>query len=691
MYSDLINDETVQGHFLVVLKPRRKVTGFTVFSGSVYEIPFDYTNFVSSVTQDGVALTQAFSTSLSAGQYYYNDSLKKLYVRMTDSSNPSTKFVVATFEIYLGTYDAHWYRVPDDDSTQVVYFEPLIVNAPTIKDDISDTLFGIMPTQSSTLVLSNAEHTIEKWIYDSSLNQSDCDVYHVLGSIERIDLDNVKLILKAIGSNIQYTQKNVSISLLNRTDELKPEWRNVGKSFYALSDYPLLNPSFTNKPVRYVYGRVEGFVPVNVSFVSNQPTTSQNRDWAVIGEQTGLAEITRTVSASPASTTTRTYLGSTQGLAVGDTVKITGSITAYVLITNVVRTGSQYIEHAALGVAAVSGDVVHRGFVSSIVITQRGVRYQAMYLRDYTINLSMTGGISGFSFSTSLESNLSMPATLQGYDTVFCTVYGRVNDLTLGGPSFGANDAETGNLAHPVLVLYDMMKSKLGLGESRLNLTSFSSAYTSTEAVSFAIPETAQGGFQQFKNLILPLLQTFLGRLQIDSDLKWKLTEISPISGAPDNTVEPEEILQGAFDYRFQTKDICSEIQVTYAKNEFDKSEKTENSTSDTASFLHLVKTSKAFRSLHIREADAQVLADRIRFYLGERIGELSLTLKSRFFATELSDVIRVQRVKLPGFLFDADLVRERDFKVVQVEKGLKTVKLSLDDQKGIEDNEGSW
>lgn len=691
MYSDLINNETIQGHFLVVLKPKRKVTGFTLLSGSVYQVDFDYTNYVPSVTQNGTELTLGSSTTLSAGQYYYDDALKKLYVRMSDSSNPSSQFVVATFELYLGTYDAHWYRVPTNAATQVVYFEPLIVSAPSVKDDISNVLFGIMPTQSSSLSLSNAEHTIEKWIYDSSLNQAECELYHVLGDIERIEIENVKLILSAIASDSIYTQKGVTISLLNRVDELKPEWRNANKSFYAVSDFPNINPSFRGKPIRYLYGRVEGFIPVNVQFQNTNPTTSDNRNWAVMGEQTGLAEITKTVSVSPVSTTTRTYLSNTQGLAVGDTVSITGSITDYALTTAVNRTGSQYIEHAALSVAASSSDVIHRGFVSSIVITQRGVRYQALYGRDYTVNLAMAGGVSGFSFTTTLEANLSMPATFQGYDTVFCTVYGRVNDLTIAGPTFGANDAETGNLAHPVLILYDMLKSKLGLGESHLNLTSFTDAYTSTEAMGLSIPESATGGFQQFKNILLPVLQTFLGQIQIDDDQKWKLTTLSPIIGSPDNTVEPEEILNGAFSYRFQTKELLSEVNVTYATNEFDKSFKTENSISDSARYLHGVSASKTFKSLHIRESDAQVLANRIRYYLGERIGELSLTLKSRFFASQLSDVLRVQRVKLPGFDFDSEIIRERDFRIVQVEKGLKSIKLILDDQKGIQDNSGVW
>ncbi len=691
MYSELLQDEITQGHFLVVLKPRRKVTGFTLLSGSVYELYFDYTNYVTSVTEDGVELSHGSSSALSAGQYYYDDSLKKLYVRMSDSSNPSTKFVVATFELYLATHDAHWHRTPNDDSTTVVYFDALISSSPSIKDDNSDSLFGVIPIQSSTLRLSNAEHLIEKWIYDSSLNKAECDIYHVLGDIQRIELENVKLVLNALARNGKYDQKGVSINLLNRVDELTSEWRNEDDSFYDTVNFPALNPNFIGKPIRYVYGRVEGFVPVNVDYQPDLPTTGDNRDWAVIGEQTGLAEITKTVSASPSSTTTRTYLNNTQGLNINDTFKLTGSITDYAKITDVNRTGSQYVDHTTIASPAASGDVLHRGFVSAIQIVQQGQIFEALYLRDYTINLAMNGGVSGFVFTSTLESNLSMPETLKPSDQVSAIVYGRVNDLTLDGNSFGSNDSELGNLSHPVLVLYDMLKTRLGLGEGRLNLDSFSDAFTGTAAIGFSIPDKATGGFQRFKNLILPVLLSFLGRIQLDDDLLWKLTTLQPITGDPDNTVEPEEILATGFEYDFNADDLYSEITVNYAFQEFLDTLQSVVSSSTTALYLHKNKSGKSFDSLLVRSADSQVLADRIRFYLGDRAGKLSLNLKSRFFGTELSHKIRVRRAKMPGFEFDEDTIRERDFTVVQVEKGLKRIRLGLDDQKGIEDNEGSW
>jgi len=147
-YQDLLEEEGIEANYMSVIVPRRQVTGFTLFSGSVYSKSFDYGQVVS-LEQNGVALTEALSTSLSAGQFYYDVNTSVLYVRMTDSSNPSTKFVVAYYEIYVATSDAHWYRNPLDDTTRVVYFDALIQNPVAFKSTISDSLFGYLPLQTT--------------------------------------------------------------------------------------------------------------------------------------------------------------------------------------------------------------------------------------------------------------------------------------------------------------------------------------------------------------------------------------------------------------------------------------------------------------------------------------------------------------------------------------------------------------
>ena len=41
-YLDLLEDESIDSQYLAVIKPRRRATGFTLFSGSVYRLLFEY-------------------------------------------------------------------------------------------------------------------------------------------------------------------------------------------------------------------------------------------------------------------------------------------------------------------------------------------------------------------------------------------------------------------------------------------------------------------------------------------------------------------------------------------------------------------------------------------------------------------------------------------------------------------------
>lgn len=631
-------------------------------------------------------MTPVETTTPDAGEYYYDEDNETLYVRLFESGDPNVTQTIVTYELYTATFDAHWYRDPLDSSSREVYYEPIIKQSPQIKSVVGDLLFGYLPIQTTDLVLINAEHELEDHIFESSFSKCEVLLYHWLGDLSD---ENIKLVMNGVGSDISYDSSTVKISIRDRIDKFENEWRNETTSFFSEDDFPSIDPNFVGKAIRYVFGRVEGFVPVNIDFNDESPTTSDNRNFVVMNEQNGLSEITRTVPASPSSTTTRTYLNFTQGINVGDSVKIDGGTDYYVKVTNVVDSPTPYIEHEAIGAPANTGDIVRRGFVSLVTIIQQGVKYEALYGRDYTIDLSQAGGCSGFVFSSSLESNLSMPQTLSPTDDIFCTVYGRTNNVTLSGGAFGTDDEFTANLTSPAVILYHILKSKLGFGEAGINLTSFTDLLTDTgdEAVGFAIPETSNGRFPKYKEVILKLLQTMLVRLFLDDDIKWTAVQIAPL-GVADADIDQEEILDNSLSYNFSYKDILSDIIVEYGfaeKSATTTNEKTRQvtKTSDTALYLHDVSKSKTFDSLHFRQADADNLATKISFFYGEREGRLSLSVKNAFFNTLLGDTMSVTRDNLPGSDFK--------FTVEESQKSLRRVNLVLNDQKGIEDNSESW
>lgn len=689
-YLALLEEEGINAQYMVVMRPARRVVSFTLSSGSIYFNDFDF-GYVSAIAVDGISLTLHTSSTLSAGQFYYDHEAGRIYIRKTDSTAPdASDYIVVTYEIHAATFDAHWYRNPTDNTTTEVYFDPIISSVPEIKSSVTDVLFGLLPTLSTSIGLVNAEHFLEKHVYDSSFLNKEILVYHWLDELETT---NLKLVLRGRMGDVSYSGGRGSIRVFDTTDIFNKEFRSTGDAqFFNVTDFPRVDPQFIGKPIRTVYGRVDGFVPVNVDHTRDDPTTSDNRDWIVRANGALSHAVTATVTASPASTNTRTYLDSVVGLCVGDSIWLDKTTDEYRFITVV---GANYIEHEALASgAATTGNTVKRGTVGNIEIIQNGVRYRAHYNRDWTESVHLSGALQ-FTLSSSLETSLSMPATLSSTDTVYARVYGKRNLVTLSGGAFGTNSAIYGNLTNAAVILFDILKTYQGLAESEINLTSFTTLLADvTDEIGFAIPASALDPYTKTKEVILRVMQSSLAKLYQDFDSKWKVSASGPIASTTKDITD-DEIIRGSIDYAFDYSDVYSDFVVKYAIQEQSESTFTRSSSvrveSGYAKYVHGQSRTYETTSIHVDEAGAENLAEHLSFILGDRQGTYSLSTKNRFFDNIVADEISVTTEKLPGFEYNSDTERTRDFVISQIEKSLRRVKIKLTDQKGIQDNEASW
>lgn len=701
-YQTLLDsEEAIKKNYLMILRPRRRITGTYTLSTPpfVYSTPYDLGD-IDSIEENGVTMTEVpGDTTPSAGEWSYDSTTETLYLRTFQSADPDTVQIVVTYKIYAATFDAYWYSDPLDDTTTTVYWEPVIKKSPDIQSSTSDSLFGALPVLSSSITLLNADHIFERHVSESSFYKASIKIYHWLGELT---VANLKLVYDGLMDQVTYSTDEVSIKTLDRIDELSSEYRNEtgASSFYSTSLFANVDPNFIGKPIRYVWGYVKGFLPVNVDYDNSSPTTNDNRDWSVMAEQSGISETVRTVTAG--STATQTNLSFAEGLTVGDRVhmdRVVGVDEYKEILT--VSYSPAFITHSALtGGAMAASDSVRKGFVSAVDVIQNNVSYPCFYARDYTCSTSMAGGSSGFSFTTTMEATVGLPAILSPNDTVMCTVYGRLNDLTAGGPTFGAGDLTLLSITNPVMIIYDILKHRLNLPESRINLTQFATVYTNTatEALGFAVPQDRSGSFPTYKNLILGILQSSLFRIFIDNDLKWTLEQLMPL-GAVDQTITAtDDIIDNTFEYEFDYQDIVSDVIVEYARRErsSDPANATFSVTSTTASsdfarYHHKVEKSKTFQSYHFRSADADTLAAHLSYALGDRKGTISFNTKNKFFDSLLNDNVTITREQLPGFEYVSGTDRTVNAAIVKTSKSLKRVKVELEDQRGIEENSGSW
>lgn len=680
-YNTLLQDEGIESNYLVIAKPTQRLTSWTLFSGTTYYASISY--HVAAVKVDGASLTEASSTSLSSGEFYYDFENSNLYIN--SGSNPSSSFVAADFELYWSTRAAHWYRIPTNDTQRQVFFDPVITRSPSFTEDLSDLLFGYIPSQTTTIGINNSEHELEPILQESSFNEKVIDVYHWLG--EDLDTSNIKKIITGVTQNVRYQDQTITISVLSNNYGFRNELRNPGTSFINTSDFPNADPYFVGRPVRYVYGMAENMKLINIDYEVVNPTTSNNRDWLVRDEGSKANSFSELVPASPSSTTTRTYLASVDGLQIGDYVFFNKASAEYGRVNNINRS-SNYIEHAALSVSCTSGDSVSRGTCGSVKITQDGADYYAQYNRDWTE--SVVSGCLVINFSSSLESNLGIN-TLTGLELVTARVYGKQVDTTIGGSPFGTDSDLYGGMTHPVVILYDILVNRFGLSESALNTSSFTALESSISSeIGFAIPAFQEQDFPSYKDVIAKIATSALLRLYVNNESKWEVSEIKP-QGTNDYTITDDEIYLGTIDIDIDYKDIKSDIIVSYRKSELPDRSDNERYHSDIAEYLHGISKQKTFNSYLLESSDASTLATRLGYIFGDRSATFSLTTHNRFLNIEVGEIVEIELEKLIGYTYTEGTTHTRKYTVVSIDKGKNRVALKLVDQKGIEDNSGSW
>jgi len=694
-YATLILDEKVSHKYLIKLSPFRRVTGFTLVSGSTYSVSFTLGEVVG-ISDQGSALTQAGSSTLSAGQFFFDTDLSVLYVRLAGGQNPNTRWVIANYELTMATFDAHWYRVPTDNTTRTVYWDPVVIEEPKITRTLSDTLAGYVPVQSTSLKINNAEHFLEQHLVGSSFYRATVEVWHW---IDELDTANIKKILLGFTEGVSYADETVNFKLKDQFDLFTQEYRNpVGDQEYSTATFPSVDQQYIGRPIRTVYGMVDGFVPVNIDYVSENPGTSDNRDWVCVSGQLFLDEKAPTVPASPTSTTTRTYVTSASGLNIGDTVILDSATDYYREITNVFRGTNPYIEHAAVGVALTTGDTVRRGFVGHVKIIKDGVTHTALYGRDYTCSLAFAGTTSGFSFTTSMESNLSI-GTLDATDRVLARVYGPANSLTMGGPAFGSDSAISGNMATAPQLILDMLKNQCGLTDADVNQAMFTAALSdSTDTLGISIPDASSSSQAKLKDLLVKYLRSGLLRLSIDENRKFYIQSIEPFV-SNDAEIDSTEIIENSFTWDIDYTDLASLLVVEYRRQEASYSpvstgtnnSKTASSTSDSAEYLHRAKKTTTLETQHVDDTEAQTYADRMAFNFGSHTSKVKLKARSAFFETLIGDVVQVGRLSMPGVGTDLETYQTTSIVVQATSRDIESIELTGTDQKGIQDNSGSW
>lgn len=736
-YADELERPNNSSIHLMVIKPRRLVpntwvqesigtTRHKTTAGIDFDIPG---NRIVSVIHNGIVYTENATLPLTTGsqKYYFETETKILHIAKPTGSGgttpPNANEVVFVYELYLATQDIPWYRVPNDDTTTTVFFEGALASVPVIQSSVSDVNFGFSPSFSTSVSVNNGHQFFNRHLYDSSFHAVKAEIYELLG--DRL-VNNVNLILEAVIDSYSFSDDEVQFRLTSRISDFDKEFRNsqgTNGSFMNQIDINtnFVEPGFIGTAMRWHFGIHDGVKMINLDYEDQSPTTSDNRIYTVgmnnydpLVEPTGSSGTTGSafkstlVSSSPASTLTRTYVSSADGFNVGDSIKNGSTLPiGYAFVTAVDKSGApDIIDHTSWtsSIAASFNDTIGRNDIPFIEVRKAdGTIAKAHWERDF---LTGVGGAAGQGFAhwkriildASFESNLGI-ATLTPQDTLWCRYYGARRYESMGGSPFGSNSSDTGTNSNGISILWAILNRHFGLTESQIDQTSWQDALsTITEDVSFVFPKDPNArSFPSFKELITEVSKSLLISFYLNSENKWAIKQLAPITSTS-AMITDNEIGLRSFVYDFDYRDTYTEINVNYNYRDISAegaTQSTINTTTATAGIglkdLHGIRRTFVIDSLYYYLADAQVLRDRLGYMLFDRSGKLTVKVPREFFNSEIQDDLTISRSKLPGFEYDENTNQTRDFNVIEVEKNEIDVKLVLDDQKGIQDNEADW
>lgn len=663
---------------------KARVSGYTVVENAAVIL-----SYAEQSSLDGVVSGQ--------NTWFYDEETSYLYVNEFYIDNVDNWLETdfrrrITYDIYVATDAVYWHRTPTDATKSKRYFEPWITQAPSFASDSSDFLQGTFSNSVGGLVVANEEGFFDDIVNVDCFYNARFRFYHLLGDPS---VANASLIFSGLIDQVEYKVDSIGLRLIDENIFARLVFNGA---FTRHSTEAVFFPSsseFDGKLVPKLYGFMHVVRCVNIS-LDKSVTTSGNRLWAThawADLSSSENNVTTTVLASPSSTATRTYITDATGIQVGDLVRIdTSPDSMYVIVTLVNKTGTNYIEHLSVGITAGSGDFVIRESLDLVYILQNGVVYNAYATRDFVA--SNDGTYGRITFLSSMEANVGI-SDLSPDALIFCRVHA---ETMPSGFEFGADSELTGGMSNPIMILYHLLINSNVPADD----TDFTAIYNDNVDVDIGLilPESrSDETIPTIKTAIKDILASMLLLMFIKNNGNYGLRQLKPFDqDTTDHVLYDEDIIVFAETTRHDNS--AKTVVAQYGQTDADISYKspttrylTLETTLDTDNNnLFLIDRTRTIKMRFIDEAQTQIWSNRISYIVNTPSTKIECQLYvNKGSLIEVGDVVEVHRLHLPPFAYDGETVHTKKFRVLAVRKTTEIVTLTLDDQKGIEDNASNW
>lgn len=685
-----------------IIWPRKRLTEFTNVSGSIWSTPFSSAK-ISAVYDDyNTKLSEASSAALSDGNWYH-DGETFYFLNGTDPDSFDFPGVTVEFPLYFSNVDVTTYSNPLDSSSEIVDWNGVLVDIPSVQNGFRETLLGVSPLLLGTIRVLNGDRYLNEFLHDCSFNRAICKAWNgsrqvFLGYTKGFSIDENEIISFKTTDFFGFFDRKYDLNF-------------SGTDYFGLSEFPNLEPEAWAPGVipwkkRLVFGMVDGHRAVNIDYNAT-PAVTNNRDWVtqryISGNSMGdtLEDLDHTAS----NTTTRTYFENTPLVNVGDWVILTHNGTDYITEVEVVNRSLKYIEHEPLvGRTFTANDLCARKFVARVVIQdENGSLWFLEPGVHYDTFLDGTKHVAGFTLADDFETALGFtPGTFDpDSHTLLVRVYGDKDlDQYSDSTDVGEIVDNGGNRAQAIQHLFRTIKDA-GFPISDIDKTTFADVGGDSHSFGYAIPAAYNDSeTQTYRAIIEQICADMLWSLGFqedssDNSLKLGLFAYRPFESAGDYDVDDQEFRNVNFSVDYD--DVYSDFELLYFTREVqidvsDYHSAIVSAVSLPAYNLHFENKKFAKTSMHYDSVESQEHVDRLSYALGERRGLYNLILGSEYLNyVNLGVSYNILRESLPGFTYTPNTEQTRQTRLIEVNKSTESVLVTLDDQKGIQDNSGVW
>lgn len=661
----------------------------------------------------------------SAGDWSFDADTQRIWLKpyaydTLTSVTPNDADFTFEFLVFASTHGGY-YPVTPGTSQETVEWPARISRCPMFKQSFADQLFGYLPVESSSFDVRNQDGEWNKYLDSAIWKNAKFQVYNDF-LLNPAQEESYRGTMLGLCENFSANENEISVSvkafidILDRDFDLKP-MREYAFSSIATDDL--------DKYVRKVYGRCEGFLPLNANY-NGTPSTTVNRDW--VFSKDALANhpsLTFTVDHTYVNTDTTTKLtASPVGLNRNDLIKLVCNGVAKYVVIQAVNYSTKIITHTTITSRAyTAGDTLFRSFVGNLQILDNGVNYTLYPVRDYA-EMDFAG-CAGIRLTNNFEATVSMGSAFDPSQMIMRgIVYGIKTLATLpDSSSLGAVSNRGGAYSNPIGILLHLIRDsgRFEGAQYLVDAVSFTAEFNaSDDYVGFPVPSQVGGSLPKYKDIAVKLLNSFLGRLFLkdtSSGPYFAVDRVAPTASPADYILDASEILSWSQSVNYN--DAPSKMNFIYSLQESFMSDSAGITVlpvypdgytqSASGAYYYTFKNCKQARwgyfinnpidfetyldsdSVQASADQINTMGERVRWLMSERKIRITALVKNRFFQANIGDTIEVSRDAMPGYEYAFGTNRTKSFILIEKQQSVYGCTLVLDDQKGVEDHAGDW